>query len=114
MAIEFNFKTPEQSEEMSDIIYCLKNILSIPAGSIPLSRGLGLDWTNLSFVPEDLEDDYAVDLMEKVEEWEPRILVTEVEFNHTEGSTAVDVTVEFASDEEDEEEDDEEDNEEDE
>ena len=101
--MKFNFFSDEQSEEMNDILYCLRNILSIPEGSIPLSRRLGLDWNNISTVPEDLENDYATDIMEKVEEFETRVEVTEVEFKHNEeGETDVNITIEFAESDDDE------------
>jgi phage baseplate assembly protein W len=107
--MKFNFFSDDQSEEMNDILYCLRNILSIPEGSIPLSRGLGLDWNNISTVAEDLENDYATDIMEKVEEFEPRVEVTEVEFKHdSDGETNVNITIELADTDEGEEDNDDE------
>lgn len=107
--MKFNFISENESEEINNIIDCLQNILAIPEGSIPLNRGLGLKWSSLSTVPEDLENDYATDLMEKVEKWEPRIEVVAVEFEYGEdGQAAVNVQIELTETEGNEEEDEEE------
>lgn len=103
--MQFSFVTGDKSEEMTDAIKCLENILSIPEGSIPLNRGIGLSWASLSSVPEDIENDYATELMEKVEEYEPRARVTDVQFTHSEnGSTAASIQVEMVESDESEEE----------
>ncbi len=107
--MKFNFISENESEEINNIIDCLQNILAIPEGSIPLNRGLGLKWSSLSTVPEDLENDYATDLMEKVEKWEPRVEVESVEFEYGEdGQATVNVQIELAETEDSEEEDEEE------
>lgn len=106
--MKFNFISENESEEINNIIDCLQNILAIPEGSIPLNRGLGLKWSSLSSVPEDLENDYATDLMEKVEEWEPRVEVESVEFEYGEdGRVTVNVHIELVENEDNEEEDEE-------
>lgn len=106
--MKFNFISENESEEINNIIDCLRNILAIPEGSIPLNRGLGLKWSSLSSVPEDLENDYATDLMEKVEEWEPRVEVESVEFEYGEdGQVTVNVHIELVENEDNEEEDEE-------
>lgn len=95
--MQFSFTTDDKSEEMTDAIRCLENILSIPEGSIPLNRGIGLSWASLSSVPEDIENDYATELMEKVEEYEPRVRVTDVQFTHSEsGSASASIQAEMA------------------
>jgi len=95
--MQFNFISNDESEEINDAIKCLKNIMQIPEGSIPLNRGLGLKWAALSSVPEDLENDYATDLIEKVETWEPRLEVTEVSFDYGEdGDVTVNVQIELS------------------
>lgn len=102
--MQFSFMTDDKSEEMADAIKCLENILSIPEGSIPLNRGIGLSWASLSSVPEDIENDYATELMEKVEEYEPRVRVTDVQFTHSEsGRTSASIQVEMVESDESEE-----------
>lgn len=107
--MKFNFISENESEEINNIIDCLQNILAIPEGSIPLNRGLGLKWSSLSSVPEDLENDYATDLMQKVEAWEPRVEVSSVKFEYGDGGVVtVNVQIELTETEDHEEEDEEE------
>lgn len=90
-----NFETVDQSIKMQNIVQCLTNLLSIPSGSIPLSRGMGLEWANLSNVPESLENDIATDIIAKVDEYEPRVQVSEVTFNHdASGISTVNILIE--------------------
>lgn len=83
--MEINLKTGKEIPEIENIAECIKNILSIPAGSIPLARELGLKWSILSQIPPDLENDYATEIITKVERYEPRVLVREVAFEYKEG-----------------------------
>lgn len=107
--MKFNFISDDKSEELNSIIDCLGNILAIPEGSVPLNRGLGLKWSSLSSVPEDLENDYATDLMQKVEAWEPRVEVSSVKFEYGDGGVVtVNVQIGLAETEDNEEEDEEE------
>ncbi len=76
-------------EETEDITKCLTNILNIPEGSIPLARRLGVSWGSLSQVPPDMENDYATEIIEKIEEFEPRASVSDVSFSYGDGGTAM-------------------------
>lgn len=81
--------------EIEDISKCINNILSIPAGSLPLARGLGISWTNLSKVPPELENDIATEIISKLSEYEPRISVREVTFGYDEeGKVITNIAVE--------------------
>lgn len=97
----FNFISEQKTEEINDILRCLRNLLSIPEGSMPLARGLGLKWSVLSEIPEDMENDYATDLIEKVQDYEPRVEVVAVTFTHdTEtGSATCNVEINLAESE---------------
>jgi len=86
--MELNFMSENNSQKMQDIIRCLTNLLSIPSGSIPLARRLGLDWANLSKIPQDMENDIATDIVGKVDEFEPRVSVSEVTFSYDEDGMA--------------------------
>ncbi len=66
--------------ETEDILRCLKNLYSIPAGSIPCDRELGLSWAALDDLPAESESLYALELMQKTDRYEPRVIVTEVDF----------------------------------
>jgi len=86
--MELNFMSENNSQKMQDIIRCLTNLLSIPSGSIHLARRLGLDWANLSKIPQDMENDIATDIVGKVDEFEPRVSVSEVTFSYDEDGMA--------------------------
>ncbi len=102
--MDFKFLSDDDSEEMQDAIKCLHNILSIPEGSVPLNRGLGVSWTSLSDVPLEMENDFATEIMEKVEKFEPRVRVNEVQFTHSEGQSEATIQIELVEDEDGEEE----------
>lgn len=82
--MEFNFmyKGDIASSEIQDISKCLGNLSSIPEGTIPLARRMGLSWGNLSQIPPDMENDYATEFVEKVEEFESRVSVDDVSFSY--------------------------------
>lgn len=92
--MKFEFTSEDNSLDMQDIIRSLTNLFNIPRGSIPLSRGMGLDWRFLSSPPLDLENDMATDIIEQVTEFEPRVSVNEVSFSHEEGATTVNIILE--------------------
>ena len=78
-----------------NISKCLENILNIPEGSIPLSRGMGLKWNVLSKIPPDMENDIATDIVEKLERYEPRVSVKEVTFSYQEdGEVLINIHIE--------------------
>ena len=77
------FKTQDDSEEIREIVKNLEVICSVREGSIPMARGLGLNWTALDDVPMDMENEYATDLIAKVEAFEPRVIVEECTFEHS-------------------------------
>ncbi|MEG0216061.1 MAG: hypothetical protein RR685_08005 [Hungatella sp.] len=93
--MKFEFISGDERVDIQDIHRCLMNILSIPEGSIPLARGLGLRWANLSQMPPELENDMATEIVEKVERSEPRVSVNEVLFSYdTDGMVTVTIELE--------------------
>lgn len=80
--MHFNYKPTGNISEFENITQCINNILSIPSGSIPLNRGIGISWTNLSKIPPEMENDIATEIIEKVEEYEPRVSVSNVTFDY--------------------------------
>lgn len=83
----FKFFADRNMTEMQDICRCLTNLLNIPSGSIPLSRGMGVDWSVLSKIPPELENDLATEIVEKIETYEPRVSVEKVEFTYDSSGT---------------------------
>ena len=97
MNFKFMYEDGFTPAQIQDISRCLTNILNIPEGSIPFSRGLGLSWANLSQIPADMENEYATEVIEKVEEFEPRVSVRDVSFSYEGGTAQIIVLLEKGS-----------------
>lgn len=102
MRTVYQFDQNTDQDTMDDIRESVDNILKIPSGTIPLSRGLGVSWRSLSEVQPDLENDYAVELVEKIEKYEPRVAVDEITFENDPLSGEVVVRIVFEGSENDE------------
>lgn len=74
-------------EEFADIKQCLETLLSIRAGTQPLDRNLGIDLDSIVGYPLDVAKNMlSLEIMEKVEIYEPRVEVTSVDFeSNTDG-----------------------------
>lgn len=79
--MEFKFINLEERREAEDIRRCLNNLYSTPAGSVVGDRDFGLSWAALDNVPVDAESTYALEVMQKTDRYEPRVKVTEVNFD---------------------------------
>lgn len=80
--------------EVEELSKCLENLINVPEGGIPLARGMGMSWANLSRIPADMENEYATELIEKVEEFEPRVSVSEVTFSFEAETVVANITFE--------------------
>jgi phage baseplate assembly protein W len=87
--MQLDLLTQGDISELNDIKKNMNNLLSIPAGSIPLARGLGISWANLSKINPDLENDYATEIVEKMAKYEPRVSVSQVTFSYNDAGEAV-------------------------
>ncbi len=68
-------------EEFEDIKMCLETLLSIRAGSQPLDRELGIDYEQTVGFPLDVAKNMlSLEIIEKVERYEPRVEVSSVTF----------------------------------
>lgn len=68
-------------EEFEDIKMCLETLLSIRAGSQPLDRDLGIDYEQIVGFPLDVAKNMlSLEIIEKVERYEPRVEVSSVTF----------------------------------
>jgi hypothetical protein len=63
-----------------EIIRNVQTILTTPLGTCPLYREFGLDISALDNPLDVAQNLYAVEVMETVESWEPRVKVQEVKF----------------------------------
>ena len=68
-------------EEFEDIKQNLETLMSIRAGSQPLDRNLGIDYDGVAGYPLNVAQNMlALDIIEKVNIYEPRVEVESVDF----------------------------------
>lgn len=78
---EFILKYDFTSEELEDIKKCVENLYSTRAGSQPLDREFGIDFDSVVGLPlEVAKNQLALEIMEKTERYEPRVVVDTVDF----------------------------------
>lgn len=95
MVYIINGLSQEDKEEYENILHCLSTLYSTAEGTIPGDRDFGLSLNGIDEVGEDMESIYALEVMEKTDKYEPRVSVSEVNFEHkADGSCLVTVTVE--------------------
>lgn len=67
--------------ELADIKLCLETLLSVRAGSQPLDRNFGIDLDRIAGYPLNVAQNIlSLEIMEKVEAYEPRVEVESVDF----------------------------------
>ena len=77
--ISFQYGTGDEAER-DEITRNVRNIILTPVGTCPLYRDFGID-TSFVDCPIDVAMNLcAVEIMEKVERFEPRVSVSEVTF----------------------------------
>ena len=85
-----------------DILMCLQHLYSTKTGERPLDREFGLDADIIGKPLDVAQNEYAVEVIEKTERYEPRVEVEEVEFvyNENEGVMFPKIKLVLAEDEE--------------
>ena len=69
------------SEELEDIDRCVRNLYSTRAGSQPLDREFGIDYDSVVGLPIEIaKNQLALEIMDKTERYEPRVVVDFVNF----------------------------------
>ena len=66
--------------EQQEILCNVRTILSTPIGTCPLYRDFGIKMTFLDHPLDIAQNLFAVEAIEAVERWEPRVIVKEVIF----------------------------------
>lgn len=69
--VEFNIRGKLTQQE--DILRCLRSLIMTPAGTVPLDREFGIDHSILSQPIDVAESLIAVEIVEKVARYEPRV-----------------------------------------
>lgn len=77
-------------DEYEDIKLCLETLLSVREGSQPMDRDFGINLDEVTSYPLDVaENMLSLEIIEKVERYEPRVSVESVEFDsNTDGQLA--------------------------
>ena len=69
--------------ERDEILRCIRNLALTPTGTVPLDREFGLDASFMGMPIETAKNLLAIELIEKIDRYEPRASVKEVELNTT-------------------------------
>lgn len=79
--VEFNVRG--EIPEAEEILRCIRNLIMTPVGTVPLDRDFGIDQSILGLPIDAAQSLLAVEIIDKVERYEPRVSVTEVELTAT-------------------------------
>lgn len=77
---DVEFEVNGSLDQQEDILRCVRNIILTPAGSVPLDRDFGIDQSFLGYPIDAAKNLLAVEIIEKIEKYEPRVSVLEVDF----------------------------------
>lgn len=75
--VEFNVRG--EIPEAEEILRCIRNLIMTPLGTVPLNRDFGIDQSILGLPIDAAQSLLAVEIIDKVERYEPRVSVSEVE-----------------------------------
>jgi phage baseplate assembly protein W len=75
--VEFNVRG--EIPVVEDILRCLRNLILTPVGTVPLDRDFGIDQSILGLPIDVAQSLLAVEIIDKVDRYEPRVSVSEVE-----------------------------------
>jgi len=79
--VEFNVRGGIPVTE--EILRCIRNLIMTPVGTVPLDRDFGIDQSILGLPIDAAQSLLAVEIIDKVDRYEPRVSVTEVELTAT-------------------------------
>ena len=76
--------------EQEDIARCLRHLILTPEGTYPMSRDFGISNDALALPLPAAHNIIAVDIVDKVTKYEPRVSVCEVSFKALSNTDAID------------------------
>lgn len=86
--------TEEMQKFIAEVTATIQTIITTPVGSVPLYRNFGIDMSALGYPPEVAKEMLSQELIEKIELYEPRIIVETVDIVTTvEGGLDVKINV---------------------
>ena len=68
------------AEGLAEILQNVRIILTTPVGSVPLDRDFGVSWMFIGQPTPKAMAEAKIEIIEKIERYEPRVKVTEVSF----------------------------------
>lgn len=74
--VEFNVRGEIPVTE--EILRCIRNLIMTPVGTVPLDRDFGIDQSILGLPIDAAQSLLAVEIIDKVDRYEPRVSVAEV------------------------------------
>lgn len=77
--ISFDYSSPEVAE----IARNLRTLYGTPEGAVPLDRNIGLNTEFVGYPLDVAQNMIALEIIEKTEIYEPRVIVKEVSFTST-------------------------------
>ena len=70
-------------EELNDINECVSNLMSTISGEQGLDRNFGIETRGIMDAPtEEAENLIALEIIEKIDKYEPRVEVDDIEFEY--------------------------------
>lgn len=86
--------TEETQRFIAEVTATIQMIITTPVGSIPLFRNFGIDMSTLGYPPAVAKEMLSQELIEKIELFEPRIIVETVDIvTKTDGGIDVRISV---------------------
>ena len=86
--------TEETQKFIAEVTATIQMIITTPVGSVPLYRNFGIDMSALGYPPEVAKEMLSQESIEKIELYEPRVIVESVDIETTaEGGLDVKITV---------------------
>lgn len=77
--VQFNIRG--EMDEQEDVLRCLRTLVMTPEGTVPLDREFGINNAILGYPIDVAQNLLAVELINKVDRYEPRATVLEVELS---------------------------------
>lgn len=85
MEREFKISFEKESDE-KELTRTLSTLFSTRAGTQPADRDFGISWECLDELPEVAESLFALEAYRKVERYEPRVKIENIEFEVIQGA----------------------------
>lgn len=79
----------DKTGQKEELTKTLSTLFATRAGSQPADRDFGISWACLDESPEVAESMFYLEAEEKVERYEPRVQIEDIQFHHKNGAMSV-------------------------